>query len=100
MPSEMRIFQGMVFSSGLIPVFGKRGVVTNAGVGVEADVGVGVWVDVSAGVGVEAGVDVGTGVTGFVSEHKAVVPLFKPTQDQVQAVESLTLLALMPPLQL
>ena len=103
MPAGMAIFQRILFLSGPIPVFGKLGVVANTGVGVVADVEVGIDVNVGVETGVGVGVGVvgvgvvvATGVTGFVSEHVAVVPLFKPKQDQVQTKEPLTLLALVP----
>lgn len=76
----MTIFQGILFSSGAIPVFGKlgtgvgAGVIPGAGVGIGADVGTGVGVGVEVGVGVGVGVGIGVGVGE--AAHVALVMVF------------------------
>jgi len=92
MPAGMAIFQGVLFSSGAIPVFGNVGtgvgvevtlvtLVVDVGTGVEAGVTLGVDVGVGVGVGVSAGVEValGVGVVGVGVDgaaHVALVTVF------------------------
>ena len=82
----------MLLSLDKIPVFGKLGTT------VASDVGDRVGTTAAADVGDRVGV--GVGVDDFVSEHEASVPPSTPVQDHVQAVVPLTLLVLVPTIQL
>ncbi len=89
MLAGIAIFQGVLFSSGAIPVFGNVGtgvgvevtLVVDVGAGIEVEVTLRVDVDVDVGVGVgvgvTAGVEVALGVVGVDgAAHVALVTVF------------------------